>query len=71
MLTTEVHKILNDIYPPIMKIFFLVLEKNKYNLRNFKKMNQQKIKTIRFGLETALYCALQLSFPKYKVITSG
>ena len=32
-------------------------------------MKKQKIKTIRFGLEAALYCALQLSFPEYKLIT--
>ena len=29
-------------------------------------MKQQKIKTIPYGLKTALYYALQLSFPVYK-----
>ena len=48
--------------------YFLVLEKNKYNLRSFEKMKQQKIKAIRFGLETALYYASQLNCPEYKVI---
>ena len=36
-----------------MKMLFSFRGK-KYNLRNFKEMNQQKIKTIHFGLKTAL-----------------
>ena len=52
-----------------MKIFFSLKKKNKYNLRNFKKIRRQIIKNIRFGLEMGHYYALQLSFPKYKVIT--
>ena len=35
--------------------YFLVVETNKHNLRNFKEMKQQKIKTIPFGLEITLY----------------
>ena len=49
--------------PPIVKMFFSFIE-NKYNLRNFQKMKQEKIEPIRIGLETALYHALQLAkFP--------
>ena len=44
-LTTEAHKIVNEICPPIVKILFSL------------KIKQQKVKAIRFGLETALYHA--------------
>ena len=67
ILTKEVRKIISDIYPLIMK-YFLVLVKSKYNLRNFKEMKQQNVRTIWFGIETTLYQALQLHFLEYKVI---
>ena len=41
ILITEVHKILNNIYPSIMKIFFSFGEK-QIQLQNFKEMKHQK-----------------------------
>ena len=58
-------QIVNDSCPPIVKILFSFRE-NKYNLRNFQEMKQQKIETIRIALETALYRHPQLSFLGYK-----
>ena len=58
-LTTEVFKVVNNICPPIMKTFFDFRE-NRYNIRKFQEMRQQKVWTVRYGLETALYCAPQL-----------
>ena len=58
-LTTEVFKVVNDICPPIMKTFFDFRE-NCYNIRKFQEMRQQKIRTVRYGLETAFYRAPQL-----------
>ena len=42
-----------------MKTFFDFRE-NKYNIRKFQEMRHQKVRTVRFDLETALYHALQL-----------
>ena len=42
-LTTEKHKIVDEFILQFWE-YFLVLEKNKYNFRNFKEMKQQKIK---------------------------
>ena len=56
-LTAEVFKVVNNICPPIMKTFFDFRE-NRYNIRKFQE--QQKVRTIRYGLETALYRAPQL-----------
>ena len=58
-LTTEVFKVVNNICPPIMKTFFDFRE-NRYNIRKFQEMRQQKVRTVRYGLETAFYRALQL-----------
>ena len=58
-LTTEVFKVVNSICPPIMKTFFDFRE-NRYNIRKFQEMRQQKVRTVRYGLETALYRAPQL-----------
>ena len=58
-LTTEVFKVVNNICPPIMKTFFDFRE-NRYNIRKFQEMRQQKVRTIRYGLETALYRTPQL-----------
>ena len=56
-LTTEVLKVVNNICPPIMKTFF-DFRGNRYNIRKFQEMRQQK--TVQYGLETALYRAAQL-----------
>ena len=58
-------QIVNNSCPPIVKILFSFRE-NKYNLRYFQEMKQQKMKTIRIALETALYHPPQLSFLGYK-----
>ena len=58
-LTTEVFKVVNTICPPIMKTFFDFRE-NRCNIRKFQEMRQQKVRTLRYGLETALYRAPQL-----------
>ena len=57
ILTTEVLKVVNNICPPIMKTFF-DFRGNRYNIRKFQEMRQQK--TVQYGLETALYRAAQL-----------
>ena len=59
ILTTEVFKVVNNTCPPIMKNFFDFRE-NRYNIRKFQEMRQQKVRTVRYGLETALYRAPQL-----------
>ena len=58
-LITEVFKIVNNICPPIMKTFFDFRE-NRYDIRKFQDMRQQKVRTVRYGLETALYRTPQL-----------
>ena len=58
-LTTEVFKVVNNICPPIMKTFFDFRE-NIHNIRKFQEMRQQKARTVRYGVETALYRAPQL-----------
>ena len=47
-LTTEVFKVVNNICPP---------SENGYSIRKFQEMRQQKVRTFRYGLETALYRA--------------
>ena len=42
-----------------MKTFFDFRE-NRCNTREFQEMRLQKVRTVRYGLETALYRALQL-----------
>ena len=42
-----------------MKSFF-DFRQNRYNIRKFHEMRQQKVRTVRYGLETALYRAPQL-----------
>ena len=58
-LTTEVFKVVNNICPPIMKTFFDFRE-NRYNIKKSQEMRQQKVRTIQYGRETALYCAPKL-----------
>ena len=42
-----------------MKTFFDFRE-NRCNIRKFQEMRQQKVRTIRYGIEAALYRAPQL-----------
>ena len=58
-LTTEVFKVVNNICLPIMKTYFDFRE-NRYNIRNFKEMRQQKVRTVQNILESGLYRAAQL-----------
>ena len=41
-----------------MKTFFDFRE-NRYSIRKFQEMRQQKVRTVRYGLKTALYRAPQ------------
>ena len=52
-LTTEVFKVVNNICLPIMKTYFDFRE-NRYNIRNFKEMRQQKVRTVQNSLESGL-----------------
>ena len=58
-LTMEVFKVVNNVFPPIIKTF-LDFRKNRYNIKKFQEMRQQKVRTVRYGLETASYCTPQL-----------
>ena len=58
-LTMELFKVVNNICPPIMKTFFDFRE-TRYNIRKFQDMRQQKIKTVWYGLKTALHRAPQI-----------
>ena len=64
-------KVLNNISPPVMKIFVSFRERQmpSQNLQKNEAAKKKKKKTIRFGLKTALYYASQIRFPEYKVIT--
>ena len=55
----EVLKVVNKIFPSVMKTFFDFRE-NRYSIIKFQEMRQQKIKTVRYGLETVLYSAPEL-----------
>ena len=55
-LTTVVFKVVSNICPLIMKTFFDFIE-NRHNIRKFQEMRQQKIRNVRYGLETVLYRA--------------
>ena len=59
ILTTEVFKVANNTCLLIMKAFFDFRE-NRYSIRKFQEARQQKVRTVRYGLETALYRAPQL-----------
>ena len=52
-------KVVNNICPPTMKTFYDFRE-NRHNIRKFQEMRQQKLRTVRYGLEAALYDAPQL-----------
>ena len=47
-LTIEVFKLVNNICPPVMKTFFDFRENRK-----FQKMRQEKVRALRYGLQTA------------------
>ena len=59
-LPTEVFKIVNNICPAIMKIYFDFRE-NRNNSRKFQEMRRQKVRTTRYGLEIALCRAPKIS----------
>ena len=61
-LSTEVFNVVNNICPPVMKTFFDFRE-NRYNIKKFQEMIQEKVRTVRYDLETALYRAPQLWSP--------
>ena len=44
-LAMEVFKVVNKICPPIMKTFFDFRE-NRYNIRKFQEIRQQKVRTV-------------------------
>ena len=50
---------MNKICPPVMNKFF-DFRKNRYNIRKFQEMRQQKVRTVRHGIQTTLYRAPQL-----------
>ena len=50
---------MNNICPPVMETFFDFRE-SRCNIKNFQEMRQQKVRTIRYGIETAFYRAPQL-----------
>ena len=51
---------MNNICPPIMKTFFDFRVK-RYSIRKLQEMRQQKLRNVRYGLETtALYRPPQL-----------
>ena len=52
-LTTKVFKVMNNICPPIMKIFCDFRE-NRYSLRKFQEMRQQNIRTVPYGFKRTL-----------------
>lgn len=58
---TDMYEKVNGICLPIMKRFFSFRE-NLYNFRNFPEKKLQKIKTVRYDLETALFCTPQLCY---------
>ena len=52
-LTMEVFEVVNNNCPPIMKTFFDFRE-NRYNIKKFQEMRQQKIRTVRYVLDFSL-----------------
>ena len=55
-LIIKVLKVVSNICPPIMKTFFDFRE-NRYSVRKFQEIRQEKVRTVRYGLET-LFTAL-------------
>ena len=56
---TEVLKVVNSICPPIMKTFFWFSGKQIQH-QNIPRNETAKVRTVRYGLKTALYRAPQL-----------
>ena len=52
---------MSNICSPIKKAFFDFRE-NRYNIGKFQEMKQQKIRTVRYGFQTALYRSPQIWF---------
>ena len=52
---------MSNICSPIKKTFFDFRE-NRYNIGKFQEMKQQKIRTVRYGFQTALYRGPQIWF---------
>ena len=64
VLIKEIYKFINDLSPPLINDMFQV-RKVSYNLRDFhknrkNKKKKKKKKTVKMGLETISYFALQL-----------
>ena len=59
VLMTEIYKIVNNICPPIMKTLYN-FRQNNYNIRNFQEIENKKVRTVQYGLETVLYRGPQL-----------
>ena len=62
ILTTEVHKILNDIYPPIMKIFFSFREK-QIQSQKFQKHETGKNKNYSMWSQNSTLLRFTIKFP--------
>ena len=54
VLVTEIFKVMTGVAPPIMQNLFEVRE-NKYNLRNFREIQNSVKNTVKCGLETISY----------------
>ena len=54
VLVTEIFKVMTGVAPPIMQNLFEVRE-NKYNLRNFREIENSVKNTVKCGLETISY----------------
>ena len=55
----EIHKIKNNLTPPIMGFMF-ERRNNRYNLRNFQEFATKRKRTVKMGLETLSYRSPQL-----------
>ena len=58
-LMIEIYKIVNNICPPIMKTLFN-FRQNNHNIRNFQEIENNRVRTVQYGLETVLYRGPQL-----------
>ena len=69
---TEIHKIVNDVAPPIMKSLFQ-LHLNQYNLINFQELSIEIRNTVKYVLETLTYSepAIWAKFPSTYVLATS
>ena len=58
-LMIEIYKIVSNICPPIMKTLFN-FRQNNHNIRNFQEIENNRVRTVQYGLETVLYRGPQL-----------